>query len=233
MSKIIRKETAATFEAVYAGGYDKKYPSVDLVRLESWFFKNIPGESLDYGCGPGTNGLHLLDSGYTVVFADVAREALKKVSHKITQRDKTTQGRAEIRAIDLEADDLPETSGTYDYVVAMSVLGNLESADSVQHLLQEFFRVLRPGGKLITDINGENTTYVHDASTKVDDHTYKTVPRTGFDSDEIIMYFPESSDSFEGMVSTAGFVINSVGHSSFSYLDHEDYEYIVCATKPE
>jgi 2-polyprenyl-3-methyl-5-hydroxy-6-metoxy-1,4-benzoquinol methylase len=232
MSKIVREENAKVFETVYEGGWDKMYPSVDLVRLESWYFNKISGRAMDYGCGPGTNGLHLLDSGYEVLFTDVARKALKKVENKLSLRSGEVSGRATVRPVDLSADTLPDTDQSYEYIVCMSVLGNLEGPKSILCLLKEFFRILRPGGKMIVDINAEDTSYVHEASNKVSEGTYKTLPRRGFDSGDVQMYFPESSSVFSDMVEEAGFVVDDIGHSSFSYLDHKDYEFIICAHKP-
>lgn len=229
MSKIVRDHTAQTFEEVYKGGYDKNYPSIDLVRLEAWYLKRKPGRVLDYGCGPGTNGLHLLDNGYEVVFTDVAREALKKVEQKLAKRP-DSRHRASTRPVDLAADVLPDADASFDYVIALSVLGNLESADSVRHLLTEFHRILKPGGKIICDICGVDSTYVH-AGTQVGKDTYSTQPRAGFESDSIIMYFPESAEVFAGLVRSAGFTVDDVGHLSWSYMGHSDYEYIVCAHK--
>ena len=232
MSKIVREETAKRFETVYESGWDKKYPSIDLVRLELWYFKKRPGRSLDYGCGPGTNGLHLLDSGYEVLFTDVVRQALKKVEEKLHVRPEEVRSRATIRPVDLSADSLPDSDQSYDYIVCMSLLSNLEGPQSIVHLLKEFFRILRPGGKIIVDINSEDTSYVQNASNKVDNGVYKTLPRKGFDTEEVQMYFPESSSMFADMVKEAGFVVDDIGHSSFAYLGHQDYEYIVCAQKP-
>ena len=231
--RLVRPETAQTFEAVYEGGYDKMYPSVDLVRLERWYFGGVPGKSMDYGCGPGTNGLHLLDSGYDVTFCDVAQAALKKVEEKLASRPEDSRSRAVVRHIDLESDSIPDGDQLYDYIVCMSVLGNLENRESVSQLLEEFHRILKPGGKVIVDINAPDTTYVHDSSGKVDTNSYLTVPRKGFESDEIVMYFPDSEEGFISMVEDAGFTIDDVGHMSFSYQDHVGFEYIVCAHRPE
>lgn len=230
MSKIVSPETAATFEEVYRGGYDKSYPSLDLVRLEKWYFEGKPGLALDYGCGPGTNGLHLLDSGYEVVFADVAVGALAKVEGKLARRPDAAP-RATVRLIDPNADDLPDPDATYDYVICLSVLGNLESEASIRHLLAEFARVLKPGGKMLVDINGEDSTFAHEG-TKVAEGVYKTLPRKGFRSDEILMYFPGSAQAFAGMLKDVpGIVVDDVGYSAFAYQGYDGLEYIVCARK--
>ena len=79
----ISKKTISSYESTYKDGYDKGYPSIELVRLEKLFFNQIPGKVLDYGCGPGTNGIHLLKKGYHVTFCDISKYALTKVRKKI------------------------------------------------------------------------------------------------------------------------------------------------------
>ena len=75
----ISKKTKNSYETTYKDGYDKDYPSIELVRLEKLFFNQKKGKALDFGCGPGTNGLHLLKKGYHVTFCDISDSALKKV----------------------------------------------------------------------------------------------------------------------------------------------------------
>jgi SAM-dependent methyltransferase len=228
MSRIVRPETAKSFERVYAEGYDKQYPSVDLVRLESWFFQRKLGRVLDYGCGPGTNGLHLLDLGYEVTFADVAREALKKVETKLAKRETAVRQRATVRAIDLDADTLPYADGSHAYIICMSVLGNLEGQENVRRLLREFHRVLAPRGKIIVDINTKDTTYIDLAQKKLGKGVYETLPHKGFQGDPILMYFPESAEEFVQLIQSCGFIVDDVGHSSFAYHGNRDFEIIVC-----
>ena len=55
----ILKQTLKSYDKTYKNGYDKDYPSLELVRIEKIFFKK-KGNVLDYGCGPGTNGIHFL-----------------------------------------------------------------------------------------------------------------------------------------------------------------------------
>ena len=78
----ILKQTINSYEDTYKSGYDKSYPSIELVRFEKIFFKK-KGLVLDFGCGPGTNGIHFLKKGYKVTFCDISINALKKVKEKI------------------------------------------------------------------------------------------------------------------------------------------------------
>ena len=81
----VDKKTKKSYDLTYKNGYDKMYPSIEVVRLEKLFFKSKKGSVLDFGCGPGTNGIHFLNNGYKVTFCDISTEALKKVKRKINQ----------------------------------------------------------------------------------------------------------------------------------------------------
>ena len=76
--------TVKAYDATYKSGYDKDYPSLELVRIEKIFFKK-KGTVLDFGCGPGTNGIHLMRKGYDLTFCDISKFALKKVKNKISK----------------------------------------------------------------------------------------------------------------------------------------------------
>jgi SAM-dependent methyltransferase len=218
MSKLVLKNTAATYDEVYGGGYDKSYPTTDLVRLESWFFKNKPGKALDYGCGPGTNGMHLLDSGYGVMFTDLVPEALNRVKEKLAKRSGISD-RAETRTVDRDGDNIPDEAETYDYVICLSMISNLGSAENVRHLISEFHRVLKPGGKMIIDINGP-------ASIGTDDRSGDLF------EDKLVRYVPKSSEEFSELVlSIPGIEIDEIGFTTFRYQGRNEHEYILCAHK--
>ena len=78
----ILSSTIKSYDSTYKSGYDKDYPSLELVRIEKIFFEK-KGSCLDFGCGPGTNGIHLLKKGYSLTFCDISKFALKKVKKKL------------------------------------------------------------------------------------------------------------------------------------------------------
>ena len=123
--------------------------------------------------------------------------------------------------------------------------------------MEEFFRVLYNGGKIIIDINANDTTYVKKAKEKLNNNVFLTRPsqsasekyckkttdfeknsseKRSTDSREIesepsLMYFPESVDEFVKIVDKCGFSINDVGYSNFKYINCTNHEYIICAQK--
>ena len=82
----ISKSTILAYEKTYLEGYDKNYPSIELVRIEKIFFKK-KGLVLDYGCGPGSNGIHFLLNGYNVIFCDISKTALNNLKKKLSKLD--------------------------------------------------------------------------------------------------------------------------------------------------
>ena len=86
---IFNKDTKKAFDYLYKskkkGGedYNKSYPSIELVRIENIFFDRNKKRVLDFGCGPGENGIHFLKKGYVVTFCDISEFALRKVKDKV------------------------------------------------------------------------------------------------------------------------------------------------------
>lgn len=94
-----------------------------------------PGEVLlDVGCGDGLVGLAALDRGARVIFADISRDCLDAC--------RATAGDA-AQYVQASATDLGELRA--DVVTTRSVLIYVQEK---QRVFDEFFRVLRPGGRI-------------------------------------------------------------------------------------
>lgn len=215
------------YENIYAKGYNKKYPNLDLVRLEAWYFKKQPGHVLDYGCGTGTNLIHLLGCGYTGVGADAAQGAVEVSRQNLAQHPELA-GRGTFLRVSPEAETLPFSDATFDYVVCMSVLSLLATRDRIERLVAEFHRVLKPGGKMIIDINGPEADFAK-RGTFVDDDTFEYILRPG-DSSPLRCYCPKNKEVFGALFDA--FVIDDLGHVSFQYVGNDSLEFIACVSKP-
>lgn len=112
---------------------DKKtdYPR----RLCEHLFKNYSGKKiLDIGCGDGTITKNLLDMGldaYGLDYSEVSKNFLDTRFNKIN----------------IQEDKFPFDDNTFDIVFSKSVVEHLKEPD---YLIKESYRVLKPGGIIIT-----------------------------------------------------------------------------------
>ena len=216
--------SVAKWDEIYASGSDKKYPNLDLVRLEKWFFKEGKGRLLEYAFGCGENVLHLLECGYTIDGVDASVEAKKTAERKFCDRPELA-ARATLIHLSPNATQLPYEDGRFDFVNCLSVLSLLGSPERVQYLLREFSRVMKPGAKIIVDINGPSSDFVHH-STPLGSDIYETRGHGGSDRPHL-SYCPKDSATFVKLVEPI-FAIDDVGLSWHKYFYSEIQEFIIC-----
>lgn len=228
MTKLVVRANVARYEEVYRGGYDKSYPTLDLVRLEGWYFKRQPGKVLDFACGTGVNMLHLLERGYSAVGVDAAEESVKMTRRKLERRPELAL-RASAIHLDPDQEKLPFDDNEFDYVVCMSVLSLLESKSRIAALVGEFHRILRPGGKMIIDINGPSSDFVT-KGVFVEEDVFEYTLRAEH-TQALRCYCPKTKEAFAMMFSR--FLVDDLGHVSFNYCGHDSYEFIACVRRPK
>jgi SAM-dependent methyltransferase len=122
----------------------------DLVRLRTWdiFDRFLPagGRVLDVGGGPGAHAAHLADRGDDVTLIDPVPR------HVARARARARAGSAPFAVCLGDATRLPVPSASVDAVVLMGPHYHLvERADRLV-ALAEARRVLRPGGRLLTEV---------------------------------------------------------------------------------
>ena len=216
-------QTKKSYELTYANGYDKSYPSLEVVRLENLFFNNQKGRVLDFGCGPGTNGIHFLKKGYNVTFCDISENALKKLRIKL----KSLKIKKNFRIINLSKNKnfLKTKKQLFDYIICFSVFNNLGDQRNAELFVKFFYSILRFNGKIIIDSNLKGKHNYKIVNRKK--NLYTTHPNNNF---KLKMYFPTRS-VFIKIIKRNGFKINDIGRAMFKIFDSKEDEIIISATK--
>jgi ubiquinone/menaquinone biosynthesis C-methylase UbiE len=124
----------------WAPCYDS--PGNQLIEIEQpivWeILESLPlGVALDAACGTGRHAARLTDLGHTVIGVDSSQAMLGVAREKIANADLRVG----------ELDRLPVADNSVDTVVCALALTHAPELSSV---FQEFARVLRPGGHLVT-----------------------------------------------------------------------------------
>lgn len=224
---LVQPAAVEKWNAVYSTGSEKKFPSLDLVRLEKWFFGTKPGKLLEYGFGCGVNLMHLLGCGYEIEALDASIGAKKMVEAKLEGRPQL-RSRVNLHHVDTHTKHLPFREGFFDYVVCVSVLSLLGSRERIELLLGEFFRLMKPSAKIILDINGPQSDFAKKGHLR-GDGVY--IYRDSSNPDTPIeCYCPSDALSFAALVGNF-FVVDDIGYSAHKYFHSEIQEFIVCAHK--
>jgi SAM-dependent methyltransferase len=222
----ISNSTISAYEKTYLQGYDKKYPSIELVRIEKIFFKK-KGLILDYGCGPGSNGIHFLLNGYKVIFCDISKTALKNLKKKLSKLDLKFQKKYRIINVLDEPSFFKNYKEKFDYIICMSVFNNFPNKIIADKFLKNFNLILKKNGKIVLDSNLK------------DKHNYKKIKRNNkiyFTTNPknlnyLEMYFPKNIKEFKGLIQKNNFIVKDIGHSSFKVFSSHESEIIVSAVK--
>lgn len=205
-----------------AKGDVKLYPSLELVRLEKWFLKsNTKGKMLEYGFGSGCNTIHLLKCGYDIYGLDVSKNWIKRTTKRI-EKIKEIKKKPKLIHLKPDSTSLPFPDNFFKNIIAMSVLSLLGKEKKVENLLKEFKRILKPNGKLIVDINDQNSVF-SGPKNKIKTNIYKAKPVDKY----IHAFCLKSEKSFEKIVSKF-FKVKDVGFSSYKSCGKTITEFIIC-----
>lgn len=223
--KFVQKSAITQYEKA-AQGDVKLYPSLELVRLEKWFFESKKGKLLEYGFGSGCNTIHLLKCGYRVYGLDVSKNWIKRTTKRIANI-KEIKKKAKLIYFRPESKSLPFPDRSFDYIVAMSVLSLLGDEKKVKNLLEEFARILKPKGKIILDINDQKSSF-SGKKNNIKKNIYKAKPVNGY----IKTFCLKSEKDFKNLVKKY-FKIKDIGFSSHKIFKRTITEFIICGIKKD
>lgn len=140
----MKAATAQFYDNLARRWRDQGLPAEDTVRdLEDALACPPGGRVLDAGCGAGTFSLALAQRGYQVRGVDLAPNMIE-TARELARELHLDTARVEFAVGDIEHLDLPDAS--VDAILCRAVLDFVPRPGQV---LAEFWRVLRPGGRLV------------------------------------------------------------------------------------
>ena len=96
-----------------------------------------PGKLLEVGCGRGSISSHFAENGWKCTLLDYSKSVLE------TAKLIFSGNQHEAEFVSGDARDLPIEDNSYDAVVS---IGLLEHFDDIDQIINEQFRILKPGG---------------------------------------------------------------------------------------
>ena len=209
------------------GGPVKKYPSLELVRIDKKLFGDQDKSKfnvLEYAIGGGCNTEYLIQEGYNVSGVDVTDIAIKTTESRIA-RNTDKKKKLNLYKLDADAKKLNFKNNSFDLVVAMSVLSLLGEEARIRLLLAEFKRVMKQNSKIIIDINDQNSEFSYNKK-QIDKNVFMAGPF----EDNICCYCMKSENDFIDLIGDYFKVLDS-GYSSHKLFGKRINEWIICAEK--
>lgn len=116
----------------------------------------VPVESrvLDLGCGKGHRMRTLLQLGFDVYACAARTEDVEATREEVADLVDSEEAERRIMTTPFEALDYPEAS--FDWVVAFEAYQHASTEESLQSMLAETRRVLRPGGWVYVVVPGRH-----------------------------------------------------------------------------
>jgi SAM-dependent methyltransferase len=141
-------EGSRRWAAFYRTGAGNVYPDENLVRLIRGRYAEVPrsGRALDVGFGIGGNLVMLAQSGFEAYGLEVSQESIES-AHELAAR-----AGVELRLGLLTDTGLPYPDDFFDTVLSWNAVYYHGSRSLVSEAIEQFRRVLRPGGVLLMSV---------------------------------------------------------------------------------
>lgn len=152
---------------------DKVYPTEFVVRILLAQYPSLAykrpqkGDSiLDVGFGDGRNTAFLCDQGLNVFGIEIAQEIVDLTKDRLRKTGHTPQLQVGRNS------KIPYNDNSFDYILACHSCYYCDKNETIFNNMQEYSRVLRPGGWLIASVP-DVRSYIFDDASKLPDGTYE------------------------------------------------------------
>lgn len=160
---------AEQWAAFYSAGAGNVYPDENIVRLLRGKYADVPrsGRALDVGFGRGANLVFLARSGFEAHGLEVSQASVDAALPLAAQAGvKLTVGL-------LSGTTLPYPDGYFDLILSWGAVYYYGARALVAEALNDFHRVLRPGGALLMSVIHPNSFMVRRLSDDLGDGAHR------------------------------------------------------------
>ena len=218
----------------YADSDGSQYPTESLVRLFKGGFIPEMGEAfrsgtykgrraLEVGCGNGINLTFLGSLGLEIAGVEVHADILPKIEERLGRHGLS----AELKVG--ENLSLPFADESFDYVVSWQVIHYVENADEMTAAVEEYCRVLKPGGRAIIGTTGPAHSYRENAI-PLGESRFQVTHNMDHTSGQTFFYFtsPQQIRRF----ACGPFDDVLIGRSTEDLFNYVNDYYLIAARKP-
>lgn len=187
----------------------------EVHQMVSWLGLPQGAKVLDLCCGMGRHSMALYEAGYQVTGVDLSEVLLREAQRNDPDR-RVTWMRSDMRQLPLE--------GGFDAVLNLfTSFGYFEHDEEHIQVLQEIYRMLKPGGRFLIDFLNPEYTKAHlvPSSERVDEE--KRITEQRIIEDGYVKKHITISEISESRVATAGASVHisawDSGDNSRQYLE--------------
>ena len=144
-------------------GLMHRYPNVNTVRCEGMYFRKngVPGKLLDFGFGSGQESVYFAEKGYDVYALEVSQVAVDYFNAQLKKEYKHLCNQIKTLFLCPEEKHLPYEDGFFDWIHSNQVIYHLSDEKAIRNLMQEWYRILKPGGRIMySTVGKKNSTIV-------------------------------------------------------------------------
>lgn len=211
------RDNIEIWNQVFEDGRAHLYPDLTATHVVHRYVRPEPGmqRCLSIACGNGNNEFMIARAGFHVTCTDASSAAIqtcRRLAGELGLADR-------IEAYVAPMDDLSRhADGSFDFVFHWGAL-HYERADKSHGSLAECYRVLRPGGILVGEVDSTRSSGMRRAAREIEPGTFITGPGT-VEWREGIEVHPFSRE--ELLVCLAPFSAHKLGYREEGHLGRLD-----------
>ncbi len=185
----------------YASGVGNAYPDENLLRIIRGRYVDIPrsGRALDVGFGVGGSLIMLAQSGYEAYGLEVSEESITKAGAAAAAAG------VKLHLDLLKGTELQYPDAFFDVVVSWNAIYYHGSRTRVREALQEFARVLKPGGVAILSVIHPENCVVPRMSADLGDGAHRFDQPADYDNRHgTVIFYEPTAEGWLELLETVG-----------------------------